>query len=148
MSKQIQKKGLNKSLDKGNGHKPNRVNLSVPWNDLKSCSLTEVLHNSLDASTNDALSTFVKERTRLHEVYIHEQEKTKRVSLLLAASMIIAAATMVLFAPQGREILSYCIGVALVIFAAGSAGYKRVWGKTSSSSFGADQYNNSPTLVP
>lgn len=145
MSKQIQRRASNKSLGGGNG-KPNRVNLSVPWSDLASCTLHEVLHNSLDATTSDTISSFVRERTRLHEIYIREQEKTKRVGLILAAIMILGAASLVLFAPQGRETLSYWIGTALVIFAAGAVGYRRLWSKTNGSSFGADQdQNNLPS---
>jgi O-antigen/teichoic acid export membrane protein len=93
----------------------------------------------MTTESSDALQAFVVERTRLHEAYIREQERTKRLGLILAAFLILAAATMILFAPAGRETLSYWIGSALVIFAAGSVGYKRVWSKTKSTSFGADQ---------
>jgi hypothetical protein len=89
--------------------------------------------------SDSATESFVKERTRLHELYIKEQERTKRVGLILAAVLILAAAATVLFAPKGREVLSYWMGAALVIFAAGAVGYKRVWGKTANSGFGADQ---------
>jgi O-antigen/teichoic acid export membrane protein len=58
--------------------------------------------------------------------------------MIAAAILILGAAVSVLFAPAGRETVSYWIGAALVIFAAGAMGYKRVWGKSSKMSFGAD----------
>ena len=89
--------------------------------------------------STDALLAFVMERTALHQAYIREQERTKRIGMVLAAVLILGAAALILFAPEGRETLSYWIGAALVIFAAGAMGYKRVWGKTKNNSFGADQ---------
>jgi hypothetical protein len=59
--------------------------------------------------------------------------------MIVSAVLILGAATLILFAPAGREILSYWIGAALVISSAGAAGYKRVWGKNGQASFGADQ---------
>ena len=117
------------------------VNLSVPW-DLGLSLRTYfawLRYNSIGTSSEDVAKLFVKERTRLHESYIREQERTKRVGLILSAILILAAAGMVLFAPSGRETLSYWIGAALVIFAGGAGGYKRVWGKTKSITFAADQ---------
>jgi O-antigen/teichoic acid export membrane protein len=87
----------------------------------------------------ESAEEFIRERTRLHELYIREQERTKRIGLVLAAVLILAASALVLFAPTGRETLSYWIGAALVIFAAGAMGYKRVWGKSKNITFGADQ---------
>jgi hypothetical protein len=112
------------------------ISLSAPWDD-GGCS--QVLRNVSVALPKRMAESFVKERTRVHELYIREQERTKRLGLILAAVLILAAAATVLFAPQGREALSYWIGAALVIFAAGAGGYKRVWSKTGNSSFGADQ---------
>ncbi len=58
---------------------------------------------------------------------------------MIAASLILGAAGLLVFAPEGRETVSYVIGGALSIFAAGAAGFKRVWGKTPITSVGADQ---------
>ena len=81
----------------------------------------------------------MKERTRLHEIYIREESRNKRIGLVLAFLLILFASLIVLFAPAGRETISYWIGAALIIFAAGTAGFGRVWGKAASISFGADQ---------
>lgn len=68
-----------------------------------------------------------------------EEQKTKRLWLVLAVVALLAALALLVFAPPGRETLSYWIGGALLIFAAGAAGYKRVWGKSKLFSVGADQ---------
>ena len=60
---------------------------------------------------------------------IPETEKTKRLWLALAFVAMLAALLILVYTPPGREMLSYWIGGALLIFAAGAAGYKRVWGK-------------------
>jgi hypothetical protein len=91
-------------------------------------------------STSDtAVSQFISERTKLHQVYIQEEARTKRLWLSLAVFLLIAALALIMFAPPGREILSYWIGGALLLFAGGAAGYKRVWGKSNVFSMGADQ---------
>lgn len=117
----------------------NEVRLSPPWG-----AGSQIVRVQQMASVSNHLQSalaeeFVKERTRVHELYIREQERTKRIGLVLSAVLILAAAAMILFAPSGRETLSYWIGAALVIFAAGAGGYKRVWGKTKNMTFGADQ---------
>ena len=81
----------------------------------------------------------VEERSRVHLAYIVEQEKTKRLSLLLAGMALISACLVFVFAPDGRENISGWTGAALLVFSAGAAGYKRVWGKGKMGSFGADQ---------
>jgi len=119
--------------------------LSPPWRGVSQRIYTEAELEELDSrniATDLSPRTaerFLIERTQVHALYIAEQEKTKRLGLILAAVLIIAASAIILFAPEGRETLSYWIGVALVIFAAGAVGYKRVWGKTKNISFGADQ---------
>jgi hypothetical protein len=87
----------------------------------------------------EAMAIFVKERSRVHEVFIREQAKNKRIGLILAFVLIILASLLVLFAPDGRQTLSYWIGGALIIFAAGASGFGRVWGKAYNFSFGADR---------
>ena len=67
------------------------------------------------------------------------EQKTKRLWLMLSVASLLVALLIVTFAPAGRETLSYWIGGGLVIFAAGSAGYKRVWGRGPKVSIGADQ---------
>lgn len=95
--------------------------------------------NVVERYSEETALVFLRERTRLHETYIKEQERTKRIGTLLAALLILGAAALILFAPEGRETLSYWIGAALVIFAAGSVGYRRIWGKSRNLFFAADQ---------
>ncbi len=68
-----------------------------------------------------------------------EEEKTKRLWLIMAFVAMLAALLILVYAPPGRETLSHWLGGALLIFAAGAAGYKRVWGKAPGFSVGADQ---------
>lgn len=110
------------------------VQLSVPWlRSGKNIPLQRVSRvNRKDASH------FISERSRVHETYIREQEKTKRLSLVLAAACFIAGCVVIAFAPADRPVLSNWVGAALVIASAGAAGYKRIWGKNDMTSFGAD----------
>lgn len=73
-----------------------------------------------DSSGLEAL--FLQERSRLHELYIREKEKTRRFTIGLSAGLIAIAAVMPLFAPEGRETLSYLLAAALIVFAAGAVG--------------------------
>jgi len=116
-----------------------RVTLSPPWADVRQSAL---FCNVASYSADDAvqgLSEFVDRRSLVHETYIREQAKNKRIGLVLAFALILAASAILTFAPEGRQTISYWIGAALVIFAAGSSGFGRVWGKTKNISFGADQ---------
>ncbi len=112
------------------------IRLSAPWGGNQNISNIAYIP---DESSPDIHSNFVKERTRLHEVYIREQARNKRIGLVLAFLLILSASLIPLFAPAGRETMSYWIGAALIIIAAGAAGFGRVWGKAASISFGADQ---------
>jgi hypothetical protein len=129
--------------------KPNRIengskiSLSTPWGGHQSSGRNAIRKNVLykpisEESSSDIDNNFVKERTRLHEIYIREESRNKRIGLVLAFLLILFASLIVLFAPVGRETISYWIGAALIIFAAGTVGFGRVWGKAASISFGAD----------
>ncbi|TCA58087.1 hypothetical protein E0H71_00350 [Rhizobium leguminosarum bv. viciae] len=75
-------------------------------------------------SNSDLEALFLQERTRLHESFIREKEKTRRLTIALSAGLIAQAALVPLFAPQGRETLSYLLAAALVVFAAGAVGFQ------------------------
>lgn len=93
----------------------------------------------LEIARLQAQAEFVKERTRLHETYIAEKCRNQRLALILAFLLIVAAAASVLFAPPGREVLSYWLGAALLVFAAGASGYGRIWAKAPGFSVGAGE---------
>jgi hypothetical protein len=73
-----------------------------------------------------------------------ELEKTKRLWLILTVVSILVALTLITFAPEERETLSYWLGAALVLFAAGAAGYRRVWATALGTSLTADRTNPAP----
>jgi len=67
---------------------------------------------------------FLQERSRVHETFIREDQKTKRLSLLIVFLCVVCACLVLMFAPAGRENLSYGVAAALVIFAAGVSGFR------------------------
>jgi hypothetical protein len=72
------------------------------------------------------LREFVFERTDLHKTYVLETQKTKRVGLYLAAALIGLACLIPVFAPEGREIISYGLAMTLFVFGAGSMGFTTI----------------------
>ncbi|MEL6515533.1 MAG: hypothetical protein AAFQ69_18775 [Pseudomonadota bacterium] len=113
----------------------NTIKLSAPWGTRQSIS-QNIAYSVDDAKTAQA---FLRQRTGLHKEYIVQIQKNKRLGMILAFVMIVFSILILIFAPEGRETLSYWTGAALIIFAAGALGYGRVWGKAGSISFGADQ---------
>lgn len=113
------------------------ISLSTPWGGENTGRI--ITNNFYGNPSLEGASTFIKERTQLHQIYIQEEAKTKRLWLILSVVSLLVALTLMVFAPEGRQTLSYWVGGALLIFAAGAAGYKRVWGKSSIFSVGADQ---------
>jgi len=112
------------------------IRISAPWGGqvpLQAISRVYRHDRAID------LNHFLTERSRVHEVYIREQEKTKRLSLALSAVLLLAACFVVDFAPGGREYLAGGLGAALLVTAAGAASYKRIWGRSTGASLGADQ---------
>ena len=133
------------TMIKGKGERPNGIRLSAPWNENLVQSIARARRHipingmEFDEPLSDiVIENFVRERTRVHETYIIEKEKSKRFGLFLAFALIVISALIVTFAPPEKETISYWIGGALLIFAAGATGFKRIWGKTKSISLGAD----------
>jgi hypothetical protein len=116
-----------------------RASLSTPWGDGSQSMRFTNIASVVGREAADGLADFVDRRSQVHETYIREQAKNKRIGLILAFTLILAAAALVTFAPEGRQTISYWIGAALLVFAAGCSGFGRVWGKTKNISFGADQ---------
>ena len=103
--------------------KDKSIQLSTPW--------------SLDSNLlRHTLSNYGVEEAKL---FIKEHEKTKRISLILGVVLILSASALFIYAPAGKETLSYIVGAVLLVFAAGVVGYNRVWGKIPFSEFKADQ---------
>lgn len=120
------------------------IRLSTPWGreniiSTRGKKLSLANEYTYSGSAPAEARAFITERTQLHQTYIQEEAKTKRLWLILSVVSLLVALTLMIFAPEGRQTLSYWIGGALLIFAAGAAGYKRVWGKSSIFSVGADQ---------
>ena len=52
----------------------------------------------------------------------HEMEQTKRLLIRVAGLCLIAGAALVVFAPQGKEGVSYVVATALVVLSLGAVG--------------------------
>ncbi|PAC26938.1 hypothetical protein BWI92_23755 [Flectobacillus sp. BAB-3569] len=61
--------------------------MSPPW---ETNNKNTYRHRAVELDSTES-KTFINERTRLHELYITEQEKTKRISLILAVVLILAS---------------------------------------------------------
>ena len=81
-------------------------------------------------------------RTKLHESYILEEAKTKRLSIIISAILFLSGCGAILFSPEGKENISQWIGGALILLSAGAAGYKSVWGKSAVLSVGAGEHHD------
>jgi hypothetical protein len=99
------------------------IKISAPWGQH---NIGYIIRHSDDS---ESTKHFIQERSKVHSTYIIEQEKTKRLSLILSVILLLSALLILVFAPEGREQISYWIGGALLLFSAGAAGYKRIWAK-------------------
>jgi hypothetical protein len=113
------------------GEKPH-FEMSSPWG------------TDAGASMEFKADDMIRGRTELHVQALKEEEKTKRLALVVTAVMVLGAMLGIVFAPAGREVVSYWIGATLLVFAAGAAGYKRVWGRSRLLDVGGDQNKPSP----
>lgn len=98
------------------------VELSVPW---AAKDETYLLNYALCLNREEFVN-FVHERTELHKVYIIESERTRRILLILASILVALSVIIPIFAPNGRETISYAVGLALFVLSAGAAGYSVV----------------------
>lgn len=110
---------------------------------MKSHALFQAIGRGVRMKEGIDPNHFVAERSRVHETYIREHEKTRRLSAILSAVLLLAASWVVVFAPDGREGVSHWIGAALLVTSAGAAGYQRIWGRSKRISFGASRCESS-----
>ena len=76
-------------------------------------------------------AVFIQERSALHAMFIAESEKTKRLGLVLAAGLLALACIIPIFAPAGREMVSYWISIGLFVFSAGAMGFTKIYLRTN-----------------
>ncbi len=75
-------------------------------------------------------SEFIRERTSLHKLIVIEIEKTKRISIMIAAALLILAVVVFVFSPAEKQTLSYWVGASLLVISTGAVGYKTLWFKS------------------
>ena len=78
---------------------------------------------TLNSDDPEVMKIFVESRIRVQETFVREVERTRRTALWLAASLLGLACLVPVFAPEGRETISYILSAALFVFSAGAAGY-------------------------
>lgn len=66
---------------------------------------------------------FVRERSAVHTTYILEVQKTRRLGIVCASVLLLIAVVVPVFAPSGREQISWVVSAALFAFAVGAIGY-------------------------
>jgi hypothetical protein len=115
--------GTKMAKEKEDGAKRHRISVSAPWGDRCIQSLRQVLHSDSELVGG----RFLQERSRVHEAFIRETEKTKRLGFGLAAALLALACIVPIFAPEGRETASWWVSAALFVFSAGSMGYTTIW---------------------
>ena len=106
----------------------NRVELIFPGGNF--ANVRQVEREPMCASaSSDAKSAdlFVQERTALHALFVTETQKTKRLGLILAAGLLALACIIPIFAPAGREVVSYWISISLFVFSAGAIGFTNIF---------------------
>lgn len=113
----------------------NEINISAPWGGRQQIMQSNIGYFK-DSSVQES---FIKERSRVHLEYIKENEKTKRISLIASAILLALGLIIIIFGPAEKQTLSSWIGASLIVLAAGTAGYKRIWAKTKVMEIKADQ---------
>lgn len=108
------------------------VRITPPWvarfprnsKHIQCMSFADKGYNEGDKQASiESLNNFVAVRTGLHSQYITQLEKTKRISIITCAALIGLSILLPVFAPDGRETVSYLGAAALVVLAAGVAGF-------------------------
>lgn len=88
---------------------------------------------------DETIKHYVEKRSSVHETQIKETERTKRTTLVVSAVIYIAAAILVVFSPQDKEVLAYGIAGSMLLLASGIAGYGILRVKTDRFSAEASQ---------
>jgi hypothetical protein len=101
--------------------------MSVPWSDGKNVAMGSTKCSASGANSSEFGRQFVDRRSDVHETYVRECEKTKRLGYALAAGLLALACIIPVVAPQGRETISWMLSACLFVFAAGSMGYTNIW---------------------
>ncbi|OLF72351.1 hypothetical protein AWH62_11005 [Maricaulis sp. W15] len=87
----------------------------------------------------EELALFTRVRSEVHKEFIAQQEKTKRLTLIIGSVSFISGLLVLGFYPEGRAMTSIPAAIGLVIFAAGAFGYNRLWGKGVNFEFSAEK---------
>ena len=126
-----------------NDEESEQIELSAPWSGANRQIARNVsirgLKNLASGTKLRDNKVFIRERSAVHSKYIEETEKTKRTAIIVGCLCLLSSAAVLLFAPSGKEIVSYVIAFVLFIVAAGAFGFTRVAVKRGDFTVGADR---------
>lgn len=115
----------------------NRIQLGTPWGGSN-------IRFNQSQEAEVVLEAFIRERTAAHTEFIRQTEKTKRVGYSLAAALLAIAIIIPVFAPAGRETMSWITSAALALFSAGAFGFSKLKLQAFKQSFEAESRKSSP----
>jgi hypothetical protein len=115
----------------------NRIELNAPWDIRGTPCIQRDDPQSIINYDDETARAFIEQRTRLHAIFIQEEARTKRMGLLTSAVLALGGGVILIFAPEGKQILANWVGAALFIAAGGAAGYKRLWFKSKNNTLEA-----------
>lgn len=115
------------------GKDSSRIELSAPWG-----AQQRRISNTESAALEEA---FIRQRSNIHLQYIIEENKTKRMALVISVLLVIAGGLILVYAPRDNRMLANFIGIALVLAAGGAAGYRRLWFRSAKRQLLADSDN-------
>jgi hypothetical protein len=77
-----------------------------------------------------SIDTFIRERSHVHVQYVVQENKTRRLAQIISATLVITGSVILVYAPETNRLLADLVGIALIVAAAGSAGFRRLWIKS------------------
>ncbi|WP_299980533.1 hypothetical protein [uncultured Pseudoteredinibacter sp.] len=69
---------------------------------------------------------FIEHQLELEKMKLKEQYKNERLAMILSVVLVLVTILTVFLAPEGKEIISYWVGGALILVIAGILGYTKL----------------------
>src|SRR5258708_19892054 len=89
-----------------------------PWGSGVSCC-----HEADHEEADQATAAFISKRTKLHETFIRETERTRRLRMVVATVLFALGCILLVFAPSAHEWLSWGFILPLFLFSHGPVAY-------------------------
>lgn len=106
------------------------IRLQPPWGDsqnvIRGDSNVSRYANVATKIDPETARAFIRMRTEAHVKFTEQTETTKRLGYGLSAILLVVALIIPVFAPQGRETISWITSACLALFSAGAFGYSSI----------------------